>query len=253
MSGLIDLRGQVAVVTGGGRGLGRAFAQALATAGCSVAVIARSATELAETVTLIKQPGRQARAFPTDVTGAAAIRDTLAEIEQSIGPIDPLVNNAGVHGPLGPFAVRDRGLVAYARRQPARPGGLYSLRPARDDRASERPNREYCKRWRRHDAPAFLRLRAQQDCADPFLRVPRGRGQTAQDCGVRDGARNRAYRNERALFQFAGREDLAAMVSRNLRFGPPPTAGTAGRIVACARFGQCGCLVRMLRAAVRRH
>ena len=60
---MTDLRGQVAVVTGGGRGLGRAFAQALAAAGCAVAVIARSADELAETVASIAQTGGQARAF----------------------------------------------------------------------------------------------------------------------------------------------------------------------------------------------
>jgi NAD(P)-dependent dehydrogenase (short-subunit alcohol dehydrogenase family) len=99
---LIDLGGQVAVVTGGGRGLGRAFAQALAAAGC--AVVARSAAELAETVTLVERSGGQARAFPADVTDAGAVSNALADIEQSVGPVDLLVNNAGILGPLGPFA-----------------------------------------------------------------------------------------------------------------------------------------------------
>jgi NAD(P)-dependent dehydrogenase (short-subunit alcohol dehydrogenase family) len=98
-----DLRDQVAVVTGGGRGLGRAFAQTLASAGCSVAVVARSAVEIAETVMLIEQSGGLSRAFSADVTDAGAVHGTFAAIERSLGPVSLLVNNAGVPGPLGPF------------------------------------------------------------------------------------------------------------------------------------------------------
>jgi 2-deoxy-D-gluconate 3-dehydrogenase len=82
---MTDLHGQIAVVTGGGRGLGRAFAQALAAAGCAVAVIARSADELSETVASIARTGGQARAFPADVTDAPAISVAFAEIERSLG------------------------------------------------------------------------------------------------------------------------------------------------------------------------
>lgn len=87
-------------MTGGGRGLGRSFAQTLAAAGANVVVIARSQTELDETVTSI---GTRARAVAADVTDAAAIR---AAFEQ-IGPVDLLVNNAGVLGPIGPFVSTD--------------------------------------------------------------------------------------------------------------------------------------------------
>jgi len=95
-----DFKRQTAVVTGGGRGLGRCFAQTLAAAGASVAVLARSRDELDETVASI---GSNARAFAVDVTDAAAVRSAFAEI----GPVDLLVNNAGVLGPIGPFAEND--------------------------------------------------------------------------------------------------------------------------------------------------
>jgi NAD(P)-dependent dehydrogenase (short-subunit alcohol dehydrogenase family) len=98
-----NLEGQVAIVTGGGRGLGRVYAQALASAGAKVAVLARSADELAETVSLVQESGRTARAFPLDVTDPTAVRAAVAEIERSFGPVNLLVNNAGSIGPIGPF------------------------------------------------------------------------------------------------------------------------------------------------------
>lgn len=97
------MQAQVAVVTGGGRGLGRAFAKALADAGARVAVLARSAGELEETVSLIESANGTAQAFSADVSDSDQVRRTFDEIEQSIGPIDLLVNNAGVLGPIGPF------------------------------------------------------------------------------------------------------------------------------------------------------
>ncbi len=92
------------MVTGGGRGLGRAFAHALAAVDYAVAVMARSADELDETVALVERAGGRARAFAADVTDALAVARAVGDIERSLGPIDLLVNNAGVIGPLGPFA-----------------------------------------------------------------------------------------------------------------------------------------------------
>jgi NAD(P)-dependent dehydrogenase (short-subunit alcohol dehydrogenase family) len=94
-------------VTGGGRGIGRAIALSLADAGARVAVIARSAGELGETVRLIEQKSGTAKAFPADVTEAAALAPIFVEIERSLGPVDVLVNNAGILGPLGPFVQAD--------------------------------------------------------------------------------------------------------------------------------------------------
>jgi len=99
---MIDLNGQVAIVTGGGRGIGRAMAQALARAGAAVAVVARTAEQLAETAALIEEAGGRAVAFPADVTDQRAIERTVAQVEEQLGSLDLLVNNAGVGGPIGP-------------------------------------------------------------------------------------------------------------------------------------------------------
>ena len=97
---VIDLRGQTAVVTGASRGLGRAFASALAAAGASVTILARSIDELNRTAASI---GPNVQAFPADVTDV----ESVAESFRRIGPVDLLVNNAGVLGPIGPFATAD--------------------------------------------------------------------------------------------------------------------------------------------------
>ncbi len=88
-----------AVVTGGGRGIGRAIAQTFAHAGAFVVVCARSRDELDETVTSIVERGGRARAIVLDVTNPRAVDAVMA----AVGPIDILVNNAGVAGPFGPL------------------------------------------------------------------------------------------------------------------------------------------------------
>jgi NAD(P)-dependent dehydrogenase (short-subunit alcohol dehydrogenase family) len=93
---------QVALVTGGGRGLGRAFAIALAKVGMRVAVASRSAAELNATVTLLKAHGPDAIGIPTDVTDEAAVRNMVATTEEKLGPIDLLINGAGTSAPFGP-------------------------------------------------------------------------------------------------------------------------------------------------------
>ncbi len=98
---------KVAMVTGGGRGLGRAFAEALAASSYAVGVVARSASELDESVARIERAGGTVRAFAADVTDASAVDRAVSGIERALGPIDLLVNNAGVLGPLGPFAESD--------------------------------------------------------------------------------------------------------------------------------------------------
>jgi 3-oxoacyl-[acyl-carrier protein] reductase len=90
-----DLTGQVAIVTGASRGLGRAFAIALGQAGASVAVTGRTATDVNETARLVEQTGAKALPFVTDVAKPADVAHVVARTEAELGPINILVNNAG--------------------------------------------------------------------------------------------------------------------------------------------------------------
>lgn len=92
------LEGQVAVVTGGSRGIGREVARALATNGASVAVTARNQSLLDETVQIIQDAGGVCSAYPMDVTDFSGIKETFAAIQATYGKIDLLVNNAGLGG-----------------------------------------------------------------------------------------------------------------------------------------------------------
>ena len=96
----LDLTGQVALVTGGGDGLGRAFALALAGAGARVALTARRAEPLTETAELVRRSGGRALAIPGDVTASDAVTRVVSVAEAQLGPIDILVNSAGIVGPL---------------------------------------------------------------------------------------------------------------------------------------------------------
>ena len=97
------LTGQVAIITGGGRGLGRAFAIALAGVGVAVAVVARSAEQVAETVAQITTAGGRAIGLSADVSDRQAVAQMVSTVEQQLGPVDLLLNNAGIVSPLGPL------------------------------------------------------------------------------------------------------------------------------------------------------
>ena len=102
-----SLNGQVAAVTGAGRGIGRAIANELASRGASVALIARNEKELAESCAEILKSGGRAKYFVADVADATAIGKAFQEIEKTFGAVDLLVNNAGVLQPVGPFWEND--------------------------------------------------------------------------------------------------------------------------------------------------
>lgn len=90
------LDGKVAVVTGAGRGLGRAMAQALGEAGADVVVASRTATELESFVADAERAGRRTLAVPTDVTDARAVDNLVERVLETFGHVDVLVNNSGI-------------------------------------------------------------------------------------------------------------------------------------------------------------
>jgi NAD(P)-dependent dehydrogenase (short-subunit alcohol dehydrogenase family) len=92
---------RVAVVTGGNRGLGRAYARALGEAGARVALLVRDPATAAAAVDELAGAGTQARAFAADVTRRADVDRAAGEIVAAFGRVDVLVNNAGtcVHRP----------------------------------------------------------------------------------------------------------------------------------------------------------
>src|SRR2546423_2018263 len=95
------LGGRVAVVTGGNRGLGRAFAQALGEAGASIAILARDSASNDAAVHELTAQGVPARAFRADVAQRREVDQAVTEIVTALGRVDILINNAGtcIHRP----------------------------------------------------------------------------------------------------------------------------------------------------------
>jgi NAD(P)-dependent dehydrogenase (short-subunit alcohol dehydrogenase family) len=97
-----ELKGQVAIVTGAGRGFGRAIAAGLAAQGAAVTVTARTQAEVQETVAQITAAGGRAHAVVADVTNREQVERVVTETRERFGAPSLLVSNAGVPGPFGP-------------------------------------------------------------------------------------------------------------------------------------------------------
>ena len=138
---------RVALVTGGGRGIGREIALALAREGCAVAVAARTMREVEEAAAAVRLAGPAGLAVPLDVTDPAAVGRVVARVADTLGPVDVLVGitrlvprlrDYGNDCAAGPTGACDRGRgnpfpprwarTARARMEPSRTGAADACR-----------------------------------------------------------------------------------------------------------------------------
>lgn len=103
----MQLEGKTAIVTGAGRGIGRAIALAFGAEGAQVACAARTAEEIEATAQQIRDAGGRAIAVPTDVTDWESVRRLVARTVDEFATVDVLVNDAGMMGPIGPHEDTD--------------------------------------------------------------------------------------------------------------------------------------------------
>jgi 3-oxoacyl-[acyl-carrier protein] reductase len=105
----MELKGRVALVTGGSHGIGRSIALALASGGAKVAVAARTSTRLEKVVAELVQRGSEAIAVRADVSEENEIRSMVSDVVGHFGALDILVNNAGfgIFGSAAELSTRD--------------------------------------------------------------------------------------------------------------------------------------------------
>lgn len=98
----MQLKDKVVIITGGGRGIGRAIAIAYAAEGAQIVIAARSTEQLNEVAKEITEQGGEVRTVPTDLRNQTDVENLVQQTVNTFGQIDILVNNAGIN-PRGPF------------------------------------------------------------------------------------------------------------------------------------------------------
>ena len=96
------LKNRVALITGAGRGIGRAISLAYAQEGAKLALAARNKAELEETASLAAEMGAETCVIPTDISEPAQVEEMVQQTLSRYAAVDILVNNAGILGPIGP-------------------------------------------------------------------------------------------------------------------------------------------------------
>ncbi|WP_321367167.1 SDR family oxidoreductase [uncultured Celeribacter sp.] len=99
-----DVTGKTVVITGASRGIGEAAARLFAASGAKVALLARSADAITK---IAEEIGSNALAVPCDISNYGAIDAAMSAVESQLGPIDILINNAGVIDPIGDLKACD--------------------------------------------------------------------------------------------------------------------------------------------------
>jgi len=103
----MKLAGKAAIITGAGRGIGRAIALAFAQEGADMLVASRTLAEVAETAEEVRALGRRAVALKVDVSSRDEVERMVAQGLEELGKVDLLVNNAGTYGAIGPLVDND--------------------------------------------------------------------------------------------------------------------------------------------------
>ena len=99
----MELQDKIAVITGGGRGIGRAIALAYAREGANLVLASRSQEALEETQSMVEDLGRKALVVPTDIRKEDSVRNLAEQALGHFGRVDILVNNSGIAGPTKPL------------------------------------------------------------------------------------------------------------------------------------------------------
>ncbi len=94
------LKDKVAIITGGGQGIGKAIAKAFVAEGAKVVIAARTVANIEKTMEELKAAGGQVMAIPTDITIEQQVMDMVQKVVAAFGRIDILVNNSGIGGPV---------------------------------------------------------------------------------------------------------------------------------------------------------